>query len=75
MTEPPCIKKELPRKYIFNVCKCGHGDFKHKYHWKYMGFGGVEHDECEECLCNKYNELGKFTYDEWHSLPECKDEK
>lgn len=71
----PCIKKLPERVQIdeWNICKCGHGDFQHESDYGFMGLGKRSNVECELCTCEKYNEIGIFTWHEWKALEECKE--
>lgn len=71
--DKPCIETQPKRKEknFFNVCKCGHGDFNHNFKHRLYGLGNIQFLECKKCMCNEYNELGRFTYDEWMNLKSC----
>ena len=75
MTDP-CIKtlpKRIEKQHKYKICKCNHGNFEHR--WKLVGFwtSGIKYMSCKECICEEYNEIGKFTWEEWQKLKECEE--
>jgi hypothetical protein len=69
LTEP-CIPEKHDKRpqdpHKFKICKCGH-------YWHNHGLGlfGLFWTQCEECMCSKYRQLGKFTYTEVQNLKHC----
>ncbi len=88
MSELPCYTKKAPRaenerEEIYSVCKCGHYSHDHDRLEKTLipkvflwlitlgKYGGG----CDDCSCNMFNRLGRFTYEEKNSLKQCEDSR
>ena len=81
MTELPCYTKKAPRAenkkpYIYSVCKCGHYSHDHDRiphlfvygMWLLVFTLGKYGGACDDCSCNLFDRLGKFTYEEKNRL-------
>lgn len=55
-------KREEP-EYKFGVCVCGH-----YWHRHLIGFLGIFGKSCKKCQCPRYNEIGRFTFQEAQEL-------